>query len=184
MSELYKRKKMPEQTQQKILEIAIQRIALSGVDGMSLQYVANQAGITKGGLLHHFPNKESLVRATIEHALSIIDTVLDRHIEQDPVAYGCLTRAYLYITLNKTVDIAPFWNAFSMVMLTDQTFSDLWHDWFEARLVQHENTDGAIELQIVRYAADGLWLTQFIGKKDQADLIELKKQLIKRTYLA
>ena len=176
---MHQPKKMPEQTQRKILETAISLIADTGVNGVSLQAVAQQAGVTKGGLLHHFPNKTQLIKACIEYALNKIDEVIDDLIQEDPVAYGCLTRAYLYITLNKTLDVAPCWNAFSMAMLTDKTFSNLWKVWFEARLQQHKATDSAVELQVIRYAADGLWLTQFIDGQDQHDL---KAHLIQKTY--
>lgn len=34
----------------------------NGVEKLTLEAVAKEAGVSKGGLLHHFPNKEALIK--------------------------------------------------------------------------------------------------------------------------
>jgi AcrR family transcriptional regulator len=36
-----------------------------GVSGMTLEAVAREAGVSKGGLLYHFPSKEALIGGMI-----------------------------------------------------------------------------------------------------------------------
>ncbi|MDQ0063824.1 AcrR family transcriptional regulator [Paenibacillus harenae] len=37
-----------------------------GAEKLTLEAVAKEAGISKGGLLHHFPNKQALINAMVE----------------------------------------------------------------------------------------------------------------------
>lgn len=55
-----------EQTKLAILSAAEQVFAEGGYRGSSLATVAERAGVTQSGLLHHFRNKEDLLRAVLE----------------------------------------------------------------------------------------------------------------------
>lgn len=58
-------------TRDRILDAALQVIAEAGACRMTLDAVAAEAEVSKGGLLYHFPDKEALLRG-----------VLDRHLER------------------------------------------------------------------------------------------------------
>jgi AcrR family transcriptional regulator len=47
--------------------------AENGAGHLSLDAIARKAGISKGGLLYHFPKKEDLMRALVEHHLAGIE---------------------------------------------------------------------------------------------------------------
>ncbi|MGP3973830.1 TetR/AcrR family transcriptional regulator [Streptomyces sp. 8N114] len=51
---------------EEILRAAMDVIAERGYDATSLAAVAERAGLTQAGLLHHFPNKEQLLVAVLE----------------------------------------------------------------------------------------------------------------------
>ncbi len=55
------------------MEAAMEVAAQSGASHVSLDAVARKAGISKGGLLYHFPKKSDLMRALVEHHLAGID---------------------------------------------------------------------------------------------------------------
>ena len=63
-----------EATRQRILEAAFAEMHRRGYQGMRLDDVLAAAGITKGGLYHHFGSKKALAHA-------VIDTVIRAHIE-------------------------------------------------------------------------------------------------------
>lgn len=184
MENPYKRKKEPERVRQRILEVAIQLTADKGLSGVSLQAVADLSGITKGGLLHHFPNKPALVRAVVNTVLEKLDQAFDEYMAQDPVAYGRFTRAFIHFTLQRdTQGIGSLWTAISMVMLTDQAFNAQWIEWLNGRLAVHADTDSGMDLQLLRCAADGLWLTMFTGVDDPDETQRLELEMMRRTYI-
>ncbi|MFI8192419.1 TetR/AcrR family transcriptional regulator [Streptomyces sp. NPDC085946] len=51
----------------KIVEAAAQRFAQEGYHRTALNRIAEDVGITEGGLLHHFPSKKHLLLAVMEH---------------------------------------------------------------------------------------------------------------------
>jgi TetR/AcrR family transcriptional repressor of nem operon len=63
------RKKQPVQTRQAILDAADSEFAQLGYAGASLANVVASAGLTKGALFHHFPDKQSLAAAWIAERL-------------------------------------------------------------------------------------------------------------------
>lgn len=136
------------------------RLAIGGgISSVTVQAVADAAGVTKGGFLHHFPHKQALIDALFQEVLDSFGDELDRLIAADADRFGCFTRAY--ITSVFAVEGPGRWSsqaALWMLMLTDATLRALWSDWFNSRLGQHHETDGAGHLAIVRLATDGLWL--------------------------
>ena len=63
-------------TRQRILEAADAIARGEGPASMSLDAVAAAAGVSKGGLLYHFPSKSKLLKALVDDYLSRFDSVL------------------------------------------------------------------------------------------------------------
>ena len=59
----------PDQTRQKILDAAFAEIYKNGFQGMRLDVVLAQTGLTKGALYHHFPNKQALGYAVVDEII-------------------------------------------------------------------------------------------------------------------
>ncbi|WP_454191813.1 TetR/AcrR family transcriptional regulator [Paenibacillus sp. Marseille-Q7038] len=70
-----------------------------GMDKLTLEAVANKTGISKGGLLHHFRNKEALIEGMIieytEQFIEELTSITSKSNEQ-----GKWIRAYLNVILN------------------------------------------------------------------------------------
>ncbi|WP_415841676.1 TetR/AcrR family transcriptional regulator, partial [Paenibacillus macerans] len=49
-----------------ILQAAAKVARESGVEHLTLDAVAQEAGVSKGGLLYHFPNKEELISGMVK----------------------------------------------------------------------------------------------------------------------
>ena len=82
-----------------ILEAAERVVLRDGGAHLTLDSVAAEAGMSKGGLLYHFPTKEDLIRAMIVRLQDEFDAEITRQAAEDPVQDGRYTRAYVNATL-------------------------------------------------------------------------------------
>ena len=64
------RPKDPEKTRQALLEAAHEEIHRQGYQAASLSAILKRAGVTKGALYHHFPNKKALGLAMIDELIA------------------------------------------------------------------------------------------------------------------
>ena len=58
MVNAHHRKKQPEQVRRTLLDCAARIAAEQGIANVTVQAVAEAAGVTKGGLFHHFPEQK------------------------------------------------------------------------------------------------------------------------------
>ncbi|MGW6378137.1 TetR/AcrR family transcriptional regulator [Rhodococcus sp. NPDC055112] len=58
-------------TRAKLLDAAIELLVEVGYARTSTQEIARRAGVSRGAQLHHFPTKESLVVAAVEHLMEM-----------------------------------------------------------------------------------------------------------------
>ncbi len=59
----------PDRTRRKILEAAFEEMHRYGFRATSLDAIAARAGVTKGALYHHFPDKAALGRTVVEEII-------------------------------------------------------------------------------------------------------------------
>ena len=83
---------MEQNARAQILNAAEARLLASGPAGLVLDAVAADAGISKGGLLYHFPNKEALVGSLCDRMLARFDEELVSLSAADPERPGAWTR--------------------------------------------------------------------------------------------
>lgn len=147
----------------RLLVTAANQLVNVGVHGLTLDAVARIAGVSKGGLLHHFPNKQRLIEAVLDDLLNQLAADIEKHIAEDTVAYGRFTRAYVATTF---VDFngarGNLWAALSVALLADPSLRRHWGEWLTSQLHKHEETDSAPSLAVVRLAADGVWLAHLL----------------------
>lgn len=176
----YHRRKNPGQVRAAILAEAQALAARAGVQAVTLQAVATAAGVTKGGLLHHFPGKDALIEALRSATLAAYEAALERHMAADPEPYGRFSRAYIRACLaaSDSPDDGP--SAQLMAALwTDPGLRGRWYDWMARLEESHAATDGARRLKLVRLAADGLWIAMTDGQDGRdwlPDLLEATRR--------
>lgn len=179
----YHRKKQPEKVKAELLKAASELGVTKGLSSITVQAVADLAGVTKGGLLHHFHSKQDLVEGVFNHSLDHLDAEIDRLIAADKETYGCFTRAYVNTTFIDSSDSKNPWPALAVSVVAEPKLRLLWYKWFKARLKKHIKTDSDQKLEIVRLAADGAWLNQIDGPEHAAGILNtgIKEKLLKMT---
>lgn len=79
-------------TRTTILDEAVQLFAETGYSGVSMRDIARQVGISAAALYHHFPDKESLYLAAIQHAFSDVSARFGEALEPGASAEERLRR--------------------------------------------------------------------------------------------
>jgi len=162
-------KKQPDVVRRRLIEGAEALIVGRGLAELTLASVAAAAGVTKGGLLHHFPSKQALVRALFADCLARLDAVIDAGLARDGAAHGRFTRAYLDSVVEADARTRDLWAALSIALLSDPALRADWSDWMRARRARHRATDDDPRLAAVRHAADGLWLADLLHDAEAAE---------------
>ena len=68
-----------EETKQKIIESAIQIVSTEGIKGLSAKKVADNAGISKSNVFHHFKSVDDILLALIDGVCESMTTTLSEH---------------------------------------------------------------------------------------------------------
>lgn len=85
--------KTPGGTRRRILDAAQGLALCAGAGNLSLDAVAERAGVSKGGLLYHFPTKARLLEALVSDFLGRFDAALSA--EERVGTPNAVIRAYL-----------------------------------------------------------------------------------------
>jgi len=180
MSDAHRREKHPELVRQALIDSAGRLALEQGLAAVSVNAVAEAAGVTKGALFHHFANKQALVEAVCAEQLAAFDAAIDAVIDPDETAYGRFTRAYVEATFLDDGENTRTWAAIWISSLTDPALRGVWSRWLSARLAQHRATDADPSLEVARYAADGVWLADLAGDSSS---IRSERQALKQRLL-
>ena len=171
----------PARTRLALLDAASRALVEHGPRA-SLDVVAAEAGVSKGGLLHHFPSREALMLALSEHVAERWAVLVESHLDPDDDAPGRLVRAYVRATLHDLADGAAFreeasvmaaLNTFPDVVAHAQQLSQRWRESFAEDGLDPERT------AVLTRAADGVALaTLFEGRLDPAEVARMRDTLL------
>lgn len=153
------------QTKRKLILIAASNIVRNeGVAQLTLEAVANKAGVSKGGLLYHFPNKEALIKSmVVELTDSYVDTIQEK-VKTDLRQEGKWSRAYVETTFEELDNGLEMSAGLLAAVFTNP---ELLKELQKQYAIWQENIekDGldSVHSTIARLAADGLWFAEIFG---------------------
>lgn len=148
-----------------ILEAALRVIAVDEGADITLDAVAREAGLTKPGLMYHFPTREALMLAIVDHAAARVEELMIEAMGKPLAQSDSIerTRAYVNITARGGFSRAE-WAAFVQAAYRP----DLAGPWLERmdpwfRLPNDADPALRARLTAARLAADGLWAADATG---------------------
>lgn len=157
--------KSGENTRRIILDAANRIVQEQGVEHLTLEMTAQQAGVSKGGLLYHFPNKEALIKGMIQDYLDRFtddfNFTAQSYGEQAP---GRWTLSYLYTTYEDKQRSPSMSSGMLAAVATNPALlspmQQAFGEWL--RLLDQDGIDPTTAM-IVRLAVDGLWMVDLFG---------------------
>ncbi len=155
-------------TKARILDAAEEVVLRDGVARLTLDAAAAEAGLSKGGVLYHFPTRDSLVAAMVTKIIEEFDRDIERRLENDDREPGCFTRAYIGATMEPSAPRPDREDRLGAALIAAaaaepdllvplQRAADRW----QARL-EHDGLDRTMAT-VLRLACDGLWMCDLFG---------------------
>ena len=163
-------------TKDKLLNAAGAVVPRDGAQALTLDAVASEAGVSKGGLLYHFKSKRQLLDGMVDRWLAEWQAEIDR----DAGEGGFLT-GYVHAThlggAGREEREAEFGLIAAMIADPEvlQVVRDRYDQW-QARVV--ERAGDPVEATVVRLATDGLWFADLLGFAPPRG--ELREQVLAR----
>jgi len=162
MSSAHHRKKHPEAVRQHLLAATARLLLEKGPASVTLDAVSQAAGVSKGGLLHHFPSKPALLDGLFDDVTERFDRALGERMEADPAAEGRFTRAYLAVCFSEDgLADGEGWRALTVAMISEPHLRERLRAWTDARAAAQ--AEDSLDALLVRYAVDGVWLSDLLG---------------------
>jgi len=170
-----------------LLDVAAKLCAEVGISNPTLEAISQRAGVSKGGLLHHFPTKQALIVALIDKLLDDLSASVESYIAKDPDPAGRFTRAYLLTCLeNQKSPDGELWNTLGLMLATEPEMRARWLRWLSEQIMRHGKSEETIECLIVRMAAEGVWFSAAVGirsvqRKQQKEFVAVLDKMTRST---
>lgn len=165
----------------RILDAALRVINRDGVRAVTYESVAAESGLTRGGLLYHFPSREALLHGIDEHLVQGWEasleavlgksasqaTALERYTTFVRVSAQSATRAELMFMLESTAPTTG-----------ENPWAGVMARWAPAPPPVDGADAAALDDFVARLAADGLWIYEamYAGQLDPT----LRRQIAER----
>lgn len=153
-------------TRDRLLRAASQIIQRSGVSHLTLDAVAQEAQVSKGGLLYHFPSKELLLAGLVGYLLDVFNHRLDaeiRHANEPEGTRGRWLRAYVRATFNTAPDEYEITAALAIVVTEEPSLRDfLKENFVQLRILSEQDGIEPTIAALIRFAVDGLWFNEVL----------------------
>ncbi len=149
-------------TREAVLKAAAQIIVRLGVGGFTIEAVAQEAGVTKGGVLHHFPSKEALINGLIEQVSEMFNLRVQAELDAEPVGEpGRWLRAYIrtiFAVQYEDIDLIPALAA--AVAAENQTIDRIRNAMQASQMAAIQDGLDPTVAYIIRLAVDGVVFTR------------------------
>ena len=169
---MVKRPRSTSQTIDLILTAAERVVMRDGVLRLTIDAVAREARLSKGGVLYHFGTKEALIQAMLERLIQHCEREIAAH-QQHDTEPGSWTRAYVRKTSEPTLAYpgeADFPRSKEVgaglvaAATTNPRLLEPLCERFQAwqQTIERDGIDLA-RATVIRLAVDGLWLAELLG---------------------
>jgi AcrR family transcriptional regulator len=154
-----------EITRKKAIDAAFAILTRDGVKGLTFDSLAQESGISKGGLMHQFPTKKAILQALLDHQKQDFDRIAHTHLDGNGASKTqrmlSLEIAMYRASANQPQSVARAMLA--VVLENPDLLADSFaEDTVRVKQLQQEADDS--ELALLRYfAASGIAFNSLLG---------------------
>ncbi len=161
-------------TRERLLDAAAAVVRRDGPQKLTLEAVAAQAGVSKGGLLYHFHSKRELLDAMLVGFLEQFDREIEEA-EGNTFAQRWVRASDMsgWAAAERATEFA-----FLAALVGEPAALDEVHARYGQWQARAEDSEDPVQATVARLAADGLWLADLLGLAPPTG--ELREQVIAR----
>lgn len=169
-----------ERTRRAILDATARTLTEHG-GGFTIALVADEAGVSKSGLLHHFPTREALLLAVAEDALQRFRNEIMRFVDLSENRPGKMLRAYVRALCGGSGAAMEFfthselWTAVGSVPGIAEVIRADTEYWSRALAEDGLHPD---RVMLITYAAEGLAAAAHFDPGATGDQVERLRELL------
>ena len=133
------------------MDAALELLSREGVGALTLERVAREAGVSKGGLLYHYAGKEELLAALIQRVIDVLE----------PSSPGAGAASYIKAGTERGCDVAAVLMA--AAASSPQLLGPVRERYRKLQeAFEHDGRD-PVRGTVARLAAEGLWFSEALG---------------------
>jgi len=172
------------ETRELIFEACSRILRREGLTNLTLDAVSEEAGLSKGGLLYHFPSKETLIEGLFEYHNDKFETRLQELAEEEGDEPGAWLRAYTRASIEQITD-SDNASLYASLFAAEEKYASA-HQLMRRKYVDWQQRIESSRLDptwatLVRLAVDGLW---FVEMHKYAPPNEARRQEIIKLILS
>ncbi|NYE46476.1 AcrR family transcriptional regulator [Spinactinospora alkalitolerans] len=151
-------------TRDRILD-ALQDILIEeGSSAVTLEAVAAAAGVSKGGLLYHFPSKTAMMTGLVRRLADRAEEEFGEAVETE----GGVVRGFLRTSLpESSEEAALYWSIIAALRSKEDVSEEarrlIHHVFAQWSELLHQEIDDPVLAETIRLVGDGLYLTAIAG---------------------
>lgn len=148
----------------RILEAAIRVVQKDGVAAVTFDAVAAESGLTRGGMIYHFPSREALLLGIHEFLAEEWEASIIRHAGKSAKESSSSERLLAYLqACEQSASTADL--QFYLEASASPIYAAPWRAVMSRWLGGEEKGGFSTDAMIVRLAADGLWIHDALSEK-------------------
>jgi AcrR family transcriptional regulator len=156
-----------------LFDHAARLVAAGGYSALTIENLAQAAGVTKGGVQYHFASKDQLLTELLEHLLGTLDEALDG------LEGTAWLEAYVSLTLGDVTEgdsaVAAIVSALPPGDPRCEPFNRFSKKWRSKTKASGIDPHLA---QIIKLAAEGQWLERSFGNATEKETKVIRKKLL------
>ena len=160
---------MSEDKRVVIIKAAEAVMRKQGVGRLTLNEVALEAGVSKGGLLYHFPSKDALIKGMLDYAMDTFEGFIESY-QKDDTAPGGWLRGYVNGTFISSGSVSQE-SASAAALIASvshnpallEHYRELQSKWSSS--LKDQSQKKLLSALVIQMATDGLWLNEALGLK-------------------
>lgn len=182
------KRKKSQKTRESIFKACSRILRTKGFTSLTLKAVADEAGISKGGLLYHFPNKSSLIQGLFEYHNNLFEQRLQEILKDEDGKPGAYLRAYAKASIEEAANTKNA-DLYASLFAAEEKYSGahrLMREKYERWQTAVENSGlDPSWATFLRLTVDGIWfsLINRYAPPQSEDLEKITAMLLQLTQM-